>query len=93
MYISLIYVLNLPVRCSKLLTVLQAPNNAIEFEIIGDEDAGDYFYINPTSGAISLLQSVLETNKNIYRVSVDIASFVTYIHYCICACIASMKVI
>ena len=52
----------------------QSPNNDIMYEIIGDDDSPDFFYINPNSGAITLLKSVLETDRNIYRVGIQISS-------------------
>lgn len=53
-----------------LFPSLKAPNNEVEFYLAGDGDAPEYFYINPTGGEITLLQSVLETETTIYRVSV-----------------------
>ena len=48
---------------------LQAPNNKVEFSIVGEGDAQQYFYIHPTKGDISLLKSVLKTKRSYYRVS------------------------
>ena len=49
--------------------ILQAPNNVIRYVITGDGESAKYFYINPATGEISLLQSVLETQQTVFRVS------------------------
>lgn len=46
------------------------PNNQFGYEITGQESAKEYFFINPTSGEISLAKPVLETNTSRYTVVV-----------------------
>ena len=48
----------------------EAPNNEIEFEIDPEGEARTYFYINPESGEITVLKSILETSVNLYRIKV-----------------------
>ena len=45
----------------------ETPNNEVEYEISEDTPAFQYFFINPTSGEITLLASVLETEDVQYR--------------------------
>ena len=46
--------------CADNYFLLQAPNNVIAYEIVGENEASKYFYINPSTGDITLLQSVAE---------------------------------
>ena len=62
---------------------LQAPNNKVEFSIVGEGDAQQYFYIHPTKGDITLLKSVLKTKRSYYRVSlVMCTSLFNGLHVC-----------
>ena len=47
----------------------QAPNNVVTYAIIGEGEAPNYFYINPTTGDITLLQSVASFEGQRQRVS------------------------
>ena len=40
----------------------------ISYSVMGDDDAGDFFYVHPDNGDITLLQSVFETEKRQYKV-------------------------
>ena len=53
-----------------ILHTFQKPNNEIEYSISGEGDSPQYFYIHPTQGHITLLKSVLETEKTLYRVTI-----------------------
>ena len=52
-----------------LFFAFQAPNNVLSYSIVGDEPAPKFFFVNPSSGDISLFQSILETDQREYRVS------------------------
>ena len=65
---------------------LQAPNNVIKYSIVGDGDAVGYFYVHPTEGRITLLRSVLDTGRSVYRVSIVNFSIGTKIKYDKLAC-------
>ncbi len=43
----------------------------IGYSIVGDDDAGEYFYIHPDNGDINLLKSVFESEKRQYKVEID----------------------
>ena len=45
-----------------------APSNEVTYVITGAADAGRYFYVNPVDGRVTLLQSVVGTAVNGYRV-------------------------
>lgn len=40
----------------------------VRYSVVGDGDAVEYFYVHPTDGHITLLKSVLETGRSVYRV-------------------------
>ncbi len=68
--------------CTRIHLIFQAPNNEIGFSIIGDDDADQFFYVHPDNGDITLLQSVFESEKKQYRVSVQLgATFKTLIQW------------
>ena len=48
---------------------LQAPNNVIQYSIIGDTNGIQYFYVNPTSGRLSLQRSIVGTGISPFNVS------------------------
>ena len=50
------------------VVVCQAPNNVIGYAVSGEGDAAEYFYVHPTDGHITLLKSVLDTDRQLYRV-------------------------
>ena len=50
----------------------------ITYSITGDGEAPNYFYINPTTGDITLLQSVMEFEGRSQRVRVTIQ--ITYFY-------------
>ena len=41
----------------------------VSYELKGDGEAPNYFYVDPESGTITLRESVLKTSDNVYRVS------------------------
>ncbi|WAQ96421.1 FAT4-like protein [Mya arenaria] len=47
-----------------------APDNVVRYEIVGDGQAPNYFYINPVDGRISLLASVENTATSFYKIQV-----------------------
>ena len=49
----------------------------ISYSVTGDDDAGDFFYVHPDNGDITLLQSVFETEKRQYKVCKQLACFNT----------------
>ena len=46
----------------------------IKYSLIGDETAQSFFYINPTTGEISLRKSLLSGTATTYTVSVSYSS-------------------
>ena len=48
----------------------EAPNNVVRYHIADDTSAHQFFFINPNSGEISLLASVLDTEETVYRIKV-----------------------
>lgn len=46
-----------------------APYNTITYSIIGDEGVAGVFTINPTSGDITLISPLTESNQREFRVS------------------------
>lgn len=51
----------------------------IEYSLIGEGDAPEYFYCNPVTGEITLLQSVRYTGRSVYVVSTSFLLFSTCI--------------
>ena len=51
-----------------LYDILQAPNNEIEYRINGDVEAQTFFYINPVSGDITLVKSLLQYQHRTMKV-------------------------
>lgn len=51
-----------------LVYFFQAPENTVRYEIVGENDAPNYFFINPLDGVITLLRSVQNTQTSFYRV-------------------------
>ncbi|KAK3089813.1 hypothetical protein FSP39_006721 [Pinctada imbricata] len=49
---------------------VEAPNNVVRYDVIGENDAPTYFYVNPVDGTITLLRSVLNTGASGYRLRV-----------------------
>ncbi|KAL5018733.1 hypothetical protein ScPMuIL_004455 [Solemya velum] len=47
------------------------PENVISYSIIGDNQAPEYFIINPQTGVIRLAKSVLQPAANFYRIQVQ----------------------
>ncbi|XP_041364041.1 cadherin-23-like [Gigantopelta aegis] len=47
------------------------PNNVVTYVITGAAEAGRYFFINPVDGRVSLLQSVVGTAVNGYRLVIE----------------------
>ena len=47
----------------------------ISYSVTGDDDAGDFFYVHPDNGDITLLQSVFETEKRQYKVCKQLECF------------------
>ncbi|XP_060080745.1 protocadherin Fat 4-like, partial [Ylistrum balloti] len=45
-------------------------NNRIEYELTGDSTATQYFYVNPSSGEVSLLQSIVGTGVSPFRLTI-----------------------
>ena len=52
------------------LSAPQAPYNTVTYSIIGDDDAPNYFSINPASGVISVVRALTDDSASSYRVSV-----------------------
>ncbi|WAQ95445.1 FAT4-like protein [Mya arenaria] len=57
---------------------IQAPENTITFYQSGNNfQNSDYFLVNPTTGVITLLQSVLNTNTDFYRIQASAQGQIT----------------
>ena len=52
------------------LSAPQAPYNTVTYSIIGDDEAPNYFSINPASGVISVVRALTDDSASSYRVSV-----------------------
>ncbi len=46
----------------------EAPNNEVQYVLMGEGDAPTVFYVDPESGEITLRESVLDSQTTIYRV-------------------------
>ena len=52
----------------------------ISYSVTGDDDAGDFFYVHPDNGDITLLQSVFETEKRQYKVCKELKHVSKFIY-------------
>lgn len=63
--------------------LLQGPNSDVSYEIVGDEQAQEYFAINSKSGAISLRKPLVDTNILAFNVSDPPPPFLLLILGCV----------
>lgn len=50
---------------------VDSPNNVFTYVIVGENQASSFFFINPTTGQITLSASVLNNNLNGFRIIVQ----------------------
>ena len=44
----------------------------VEFVVSGEGDASEYFHVHPTDGDVTLLKSVLDTQRQLYKVQMHV---------------------
>ena len=62
---------------------MQAPNNIVTYSLGGVGDAANYFYIDPSTGALELIKSVAANNKAIYEVVSCIITLFIFNFWCV----------
>jgi hypothetical protein len=50
--------------------LLQTPDNLVEYEVVGDDKARNYFMVNARSGEVSLMRSLTLDGQDSYNVSI-----------------------
>ena len=50
--------------------MFQSPDNEVEFEVVGDDNARGYFMVNGRSGEVSIINSLTLGSHDTYNVSI-----------------------
>lgn len=55
--------------------IFQAPFNTLTYTLLGDDEAEQFFIVDPTNGRITLITSVLNEQADQYIVGVPFSTF------------------